>query len=177
MKYIKTFEKLITLDLEQKELNLLMSDALSNNNLTVIRSLLENGYDPDSKDYGNFLIQRAADKPNIEMVKLFIEFDANLNTINNKGYSIIMEILNDSLDNESTLIASALRLQKYFETIILLIKSGEEIDEKFITLLNSLRKRRNIGGTAENLFNRIVTECPKEYERYEINIQRNKFNL
>ena len=44
MKYIKTFEKLITLDLEQKELNLLMSDALSNNNLTVIRSLLENGY-------------------------------------------------------------------------------------------------------------------------------------
>jgi len=175
MKYIKKFEKLITLDLEQKELDLLMGNAVSTNNLIVIRSLLDNGFDISSNQKVP-LIFKAAYKNNIEMVKLFSEFGANLN-IKNHNKSIIMTILSDSIDMNQTLTGAANNLKKYFEIIILLIKLGEEIDEDFMTELNNLKNKRNIGRTADELYSLIINECPKEYERYEIYKTSNKFNI
>lgn len=183
MKYIKTFEDLITLDLEEKDLARVMDDAMTDQNVRLIKNLLENGFDPNCRvTSARPYVLGAAEKcfyndyeKSLETVKLFIKFGANLNII---PYNTILEILlGKPIYNTSTLTAAAVQLKQVSEILIILIKSGARITEKFMTELNSIRKRRNIGKTAEELYHRIMNECAEEYERYELSIQTNKFNL
>ena len=184
MKYIKTYEALVTLELDQKDLVKIMDNAMMDKKLILIRSLLQNKFDPDYRRQrsDNTLVLRAAHAKDIDIVKLFIEFNCDLNL--KVGYSspqktIIEDILERviQLQHSSTLKDAAIELERYMDIIILLIKSGAKITNPFMTELNSLRKRRNINITAEKLFNRIITEAPQEYKDYQLELTTDKYNL
>ena len=175
MKYIKTYEKLIALELDNDDLIKIMNDAMSDQKIPLIRSLLENGFNPNfNTNYP--LVLRSAVKKNIELVKLFIEFNANLNLEIYKQ-SMLLYILENPIKSNATLTSAAKELNQLIDIIILLIKSGSEIKDDFMNELNSLRKRRNIGSTAQKLKDRIINECSEQYDKYLLNQNINKYNL
>ena len=181
MRHLKTYEALITLNLEQNDLILLMDDAVSKNKPYLVKTLLQNGLDPNYRPNINNSTQilKAAyyGDTKLEIVKLFIEYGADLNITTDNKTMIEMLLENIRVDYQ-TLQEAAKDLQRMSNVIILLIKSGEEISPKFMEDLLSLTKRhKNIRTTAIELFDRIKNECTEQYEKYLLDMESKKYNL
>ena len=178
MKYLKTYEALITLDLDQEELELLMDDAIENDKIKVVESLLKNGFDPNHRNFTKDepLILTAAYEENIEIVKLLIKYNADLNIIVDDS-TIIESILTYCIDS-NTLKGITKNLLVHSDVMILLIQSGVNITQKFMEDLNGLKTRhKRISDIAIKLLNRIKEECSEQYKIYKLSLTANKYNL
>ena len=178
MKYLKTYEALITLDLDQEELELLMDDAIENDKIKVVESLLKNGFDPNHRNFTKDepLILTAAYEENIEIVKLLIKYNADLNIIVDDS-TIIESILTYCVDS-NTLKGITKNLLVHSDVMILLIQSGVNITQKFMEDLNGLKTRhKRISDIAIKLLNRIKEECSEQYKIYKLSLTANKYNL
>lgn len=180
MKYLKTYEALITLDLDQEEMSLLMNDAIENNKIGLVESLLKNGFDPNYRELRNdeplILTVAYNGDEEIEIVKLFIKYNADLNIVIDD--STILDDLLTYCDEVKTLKDITKYLLKISNVIILLIQSGANITQAFMEELNQLTIRhKNISKIAIDIMQRIKNECSEQYKIYKLSLTAKKYNL
>jgi len=182
MKYLKTYEKMMSLDLDIDEQETLMTMAIDQEKISLIEGLFQNGFDPNhiTSDYGiPLLLYPLADVTknlNIEIIRLLISNGADVNLIVN-GSPLISDALilyNKRVKNEDY-------TNKYLEIIRLLIKSGanlsiknEENENTFDIIENMINWGSFKPRFAKKLLNIIKEEAP---EQYGIHITSKKYNI
>ena len=192
MKYIKTYERIVTLDLDDSDLRKMITQAIYSqpNKISLIKSILESGYDPNNYEARSFLFRivtmdrdtSSVINEYLKMMSLFIEHGADLNDAGFDGdlLTAIVEDSSEDINGIRTLKDGANYLRRRKEYIRFLIKAGSDLSNKdfsFFKSLEALKKKRNIGKTAEDILNMAIEEKPEAYEKYLISKDIKKFNL
>jgi len=179
MKYIKTYEDKVTVDLKEDEKIFLMQHAARTQNYSMLKRLLEAGFNVNiaiSSNSSNttLLYEEAIKKnPDLEIIQLYIDYGANVNyTDTYHAYPLAMFILRaaTTTTNKQTLV----------EILIKLIKAGANfnakfIDETFFDLLERrLEKNKKI---KDKILNAVKEFAPAQYKEYEISKDSKKYNL
>ena len=94
MKYLKTYEDIVTFDLNDNEKKELISMAIERGNINILKSLLDNGYLPDYIDDIQPIITiqyHIENNYSLDMIKLFIDHGYNVNKIDiNNGNTLLI---------------------------------------------------------------------------------------
>lgn len=179
MKYIKTYEDKVTVDLKDDEKKFLMRHAAETQNYSMLKRLLEAGFNPniaidDTSTQKTLLYNEAIRKdPNLAIIQLLIDYGADVNYIDTyKAYPLAMFILRASINSTDK--------YKLVEILTKLIIAKTNLNAKFMgeTFFNVLeRKLENNKKLKDKLLKVIKEVLPEQYKEYEISRDSNKYNL
>lgn len=175
MKYLKTFEKSITLDLNNKEERNLMEYALENEVVSIVKSLLDNKFDPNTLIGGDSMLiyYIYGREINLEIIKLLLDYGANVNlTINNNPPVILSYAGNYTKKNNS---------KEYIEILRLFLKAGAKLfieDEDGLNFFETIEMNGSLNKkTKKELLNIVKEESPEQYQEYIARKESTKYNL
>ena len=180
MKYIKTYEKVISLNLDDEDQKIIFYHALNNDKVQIVKDLLKHGMNPNLKDkeyssYPILLAQCLRYKPNIEIIQLLIDAGADANAIIYGETVLIQEILINMKKN-----TNKTALIKIFE---ILIKSGADINKKSrnFDFFDGIDQEFQFGyltkGFVDRLMKMIKEIAPEKYEQHIMEKDADKYNL
>lgn len=175
MKYLKTYESTITLDLDEYDQEKLMEYALDNDKVNIVKGLLDNKFDPNHLIDREPMIVYNNGRVDLRIIELLIKYGADVNLVANDNPIIITTIFN---------YHKKLNTNDFIDRLRLLIKSGanlfatseygynffDEIDDKFENSRITIK-------TIKAILNMIKEESPEQYKEYEARKEAIKYNL
>lgn len=188
MKYIKTFEKYIDVELDENDQVYLMTEyireyAVSKNDeykkslYDKMKNLFENGLDPNST-YPNssvpfiYIFERE-NVYNLDIMKLFVK------------HGLSGKIAKTIIDSDISYSFGSRKLPKIMtllDTDVNLldkIKSGSNTFDKlnFFEAMDKLKERDDMKDSVEKLLKEVKLKKPEQYKKYLINKEAEKYNL
>lgn len=178
MKYLKTFEDLVTLDLNNTQKEKLMNLAIENDEVSIVKGLLDSGYMPDFLDDLQTIIatQSYTTSINLEIVKLFIDHGYNVNLRNKEGDTVLTNsIYNFRKKSDDKYFAMFKMLIKAGADTSVFVDKGEDWKYDFYYLLDE--SDRLTKTLKKKILDFLKNEAPKQYDYYLMKKNVNKYNL
>lgn len=184
MKYLKTFEDLVTLDLNNEQKERLLIIAIENDEVSIVKGLLDSGYMPNFIYNLQTIIatQSYTTSINLDIVKLFIDAGYNVNLRNKDGDTVLTNSIYNFRKNVQRNQRSD---DKYFEMFKMLIKAGadtsvlvdkgEDWKYDFYDLLEEIERIPKTLKKKMLIF--LKTEAPEQYDHYLMKKNVDKYNL
>lgn len=181
MKYIKTYEQRISIDLDRRTTDILLNHALSRHDLRLMRQLIEGGIDPNYDKLGHplLVIEATKNDPNLEMVKLLIELGADVNFVDKYNNSSLIHRIFRSMKNTSK--------NKLLELVRILLEKGANLlvsdtwdwsGKNSIEIIEDSKESKEISNGFYNKLIKLIKElAPDQYEQYKLEADSNKYNL
>lgn len=181
MKYIKTYEDIVTLDLNNSQKEKLMEMAIEQDEVSIVKGLLDSGYMPNFiQDVQSVIAtQTLTTSINLDIVKLFIDYGYNVNLKDKEG---------DTALTCSTYILKKQTGDIYVEMIKMLIKAGadttiivdkgdEDEDWKYDFYDRLEETERLSKPLKKKILDFIKKEAPEQYNYYLMKQNVKKYNL
>lgn len=182
MRYLKTYEEIITLDLDDSDKMTLLTNGLNNGKVKLVKDILSSGIDPNTLSQTHnlpiLLDEITKDKPNLEMIQMIIDSSADVNFMVNGNTPIICCSI--------YYIKSATHKGKLLEIIRKMLRAGADLFvvsksfpyNDFFGYLE-IQKNRNYITQAfiDKLMKIIKEESPEQYDKYHIMIAAKKYNV
>lgn len=178
MKYIKTYEDIVTLDLNNSQKEKLMEMAIEQDEVSIVKGLLDSGYMPNFiQDVQSVIAtQTLTMSINLDIVKLFIDNGYNVNLRDREG---------DTTLTSSTYIFRKKTDDKYFEMFKMLIKAGADTSvivdkgedwryDFYDRLEESERMSKSL---KKKILDFIKKEAPQQYNYYLMKQYVKKYNI
>jgi len=180
MKLVRTFES-ITLDNEDKVI--LMQHALDRNKGSLIKSLFDDGYDPNSKIGGQYLLLYYANLINestfdLNKFNLIIDSGGDINIDNG---SIFFDAIYLYTKKRTNTVQYIKLLKRFIELGADLTSNLSEDEECALDLIFEKIEWNYPKKLSKEIINMIKQEAPKQYDEYidrlEMKMNADKYNL
>lgn len=175
MKFIKTYESIITLDLNKKEEIKLMEYALEENVISIVKGLLDNNFDPNTLIQGDsMLIYYIYGRDiNLKIVKLLLDYGADVNLIVGNNTPIILSYAGN--------YTKRINSNEYIELFRLFMKANVKLfveDEDGLNFFDHLENNSSMNKkTKKEILNIVKEESPEQYQEYIGRKTAIKYNL
>lgn len=175
MKYIKTFEKSVTLNITDKEEIKLMEYALDNEVISIVKSLLDNKFNPNTLIDGDSMLTYYIYGRNInyDIIKLLLDYGADVNLKVNDNPPIILSYAGNYTKNNNS--------KEYIELFRLFLKYGAKLfveDEDGLDFFETIEMNSSLNKkTKKEILNIVKEESPEQYQEYISRLTAKKYNL
>jgi len=177
MKHLKTYEDMVSFDLDEEEKMKLIEMAIEKDNINILKSLLDTGYLPDFIDGQQSIItiqSHIENSNSLDMIKLFIDHGYDIDQKDKDGNtSLINSIFNFKKNSD-------VKFLKMLEIII-----GADADttiinddgEDFYDILDYSLDRIIKKSLKQDILNLIKIKKPDQYEYYLMRKNMKKYNI
>lgn len=175
MKYIKTFEKSVTLNITDKEEIKLMEYALDNEVISIVKSLLDNKFNPNTLIDGDSMLIYYIYGRNInyDIIKLLLDYGADVNLKVNDNPPIILSYAGNYTTKNNS--------KEYIELFRLFLKYGAKLfveDEDGLDFFETIEMNSSLNKkTKKEILNIVKEESPEQYQEYISRLTAKKYNL
>ena len=185
MKYIKTYENVISIDLDDEAKEVILHHALATGKVQIIKDILKNGVDPNIMDnvyksYPILAAQCEKNKPNLEIIQSLIDAGANVNYM--MYGDIKIPLISWIADNIRSNTSKTLLMEVFRK----LIKAGADLNKRaayhdkynFFDEINAKHESKYLtNGFVDRLMKMIQIEAPDQYEIHLMENDVAKYNL
>lgn len=181
MKYIKKFEEVISIELDDESKRFVLMNSLERGKVQTVKDILKNGVDPNSLGVYNFPIllgESIKNRPNLEIIQAIIDAGADVNFYVGDNTPIIVLIIKEVKSNTNKGILLEIIRKMVKAGANLHLRENSWLNHNFFDAVNLMVERNYLTKAFfDKVINVIKVESPEQYEHYLMDIKVKKYNL